>query len=167
MSGDSPLYLLVRDLHNLNRGLIVLAAAHALFVSYRGWLGRGEWTAGSAAAGRRFVTLLHLQLVLGIALWLLSPLVGTARQDIALALSNRDQRFFGLEHPVQMVSAIVIATIGAVQARKAAPPALRFRRAALWHTAAILLILAAIPWPFSSHVRPWMPRLEWLHGRMP
>lgn len=161
---ESVLYLAVRDLHNITRWLILLTAAIALFVNYRGWLTGAEWRDEDRRAGRWFVLCLHLQLCLGLALYVLSPLVGTAWQDLALAMSDRTQRFFSTEHPVQMLTAIVIATIGHARARRAPTSRARFRRAALSYSVSLLLILAAVPWPFSSHSRTWGPRLEWMRG---
>lgn len=162
---DSLWYLALRDLHNTTRWLILLTGAAALLVNYRGWITGADWRDEHHRTGRWFILCLHVQLCLGLALYLWSPLVSTAWQDLALAMSDRMQRFFSTEHPIQMLSAILIATIGHARVRRALTSRARFRRAAISYSVSLLLILTAIPWPFSSHSRPWGPQLEWTRGR--
>lgn len=160
----SLIHEVVRDLHNLMRWLILLAAALALVVNYHGWLMKRPWTATARTAGLLFSTLLHVQVLVAIVLYATSPLTQTAWADIGLAMSNRDQRFFSIEHPTQMLLAIVIATLGSVRSRRAGSDVAKFKQAALYYSVSVLLILTAIPWPFTSHQRPWVPQFPWLDG---
>jgi 4-hydroxybenzoate polyprenyltransferase len=67
-------------------------------------------------------------------------------------------RFFLIEHPIGMLVAIILITIGKGVAKKAIPDTAKHKKAALLFTIALIIILAVIPWPFREFVgRPLMP----------
>ena len=57
-------------------------------------------------------------------------------------------RFFGMEHILMMVIAAVILTIGRKKAEKSEDLAKRNKTIVLWYSIGLIIILAAIPWPF-------------------
>ena len=62
-------------------------------------------------------------------------------------------RFYWLEHPLMMILAIILITVARGKAK-----VLNFKAASLLYLIALVLILAAIPWPFREGVgRPWFP----------
>ena len=62
-----------------------------------------------------------------------------------------------MEHSLLMLIAIVVAHIGRSRTKKAATDSAKFKQAALFFGLALLLILAAIPWPFlaAGNGRGW------------
>ena len=71
-------------------------------------------------------------------------------------MQNTEMRFFGAEHVFMMVLALGISHAGRTLSRRAADPLVKHRWAALLFTLALLVILIAIPWPFSAVPRPWI-----------
>ena len=68
-------------------------------------------------------------------------------------MKNSVLRFWAVEHISAMLIAIIIITI----ARKSAKN-LIYKKAAILYVIALLLILAAVPWPFREGIgRPWFP----------
>lgn len=68
-------------------------------------------------------------------------------------MKNSVLRFWAVEHISAMLIAIVLITI----ARKSAKN-LVYKKAAIIYVIALLLILAAVPWPFREGIgRPWFP----------
>lgn len=63
-------------------------------------------------------------------------------------------RFFWVEHPLMMIVAIVLITVARGKAK-----ALNYRSAGWLLLIALLLILAAVPWPFREVAadRTWFP----------
>jgi hypothetical protein len=62
-----------------------------------------------------------------------------------------------LQHVACMTLAIVVLTLGSALAKRRVTDTGKFRAMALWFTAALLLILMAIPWPFSPFAqRPYL-----------
>jgi len=94
---------------------------------------------------------LHIQLLLGLILYFISPKVSFASgwmKDAAL-------RFYGMEHLIGMLIAIVIVTIGRKMAEKQESPAQKNRKIAIWYTLGLVLIIASIPWPFRGLGGQW------------
>lgn len=66
-------------------------------------------------------------------------------------------RFFGMEHLVGMLAAIVVITIGRKIAEKQATDEAKHKKIKVFYTIGLILILAFIPWPFREnlHVTSW------------
>jgi hypothetical protein len=68
-------------------------------------------------------------------------------------MKNNAARFWAVEHISAMLIAIVLITV----ARRSAK-SLAYKKAAVIYVIALLLILAAVPWPFREGVgRAWFP----------
>ena len=98
------------------------------------------------------VDLLELVALLGVVLLFTSPVAQAAWADLAGAIRVAQLRFFVLEHPVMMTAAIALAEAGLARVTKAPDEKAAARRAAVFVTLSLLLILAAIPWPSRPEV---------------
>lgn len=90
--------------------------------------------------------MLHTQLLIGFIVYFMSPKV----QFTEGWMKNGMLRFFGMEHLLLMVLAIVIVTIGRKKAEKSTIPSAKHKTIAVWYTIGLILILAGIPWPFRE-----------------
>lgn len=150
-------YSLTLTLHNLSRWLVLGFGVWALVRAFGGWFGRCNWNRLDDRAGLAFVSIIDLQLLLGLVLYFLfSPFPAIAFQNFGAAMSDRMVRYFAVEHLVMMVLALALAHIGRALVKKAVDPVVKHKRAALWFLAALLVILAAVPWPFLNLGRPWL-----------
>ena len=59
-------------------------------------------------------------------------------------------RFRALEHPLGMIIAILLITIGYGKIKRADTDAAKFRALKIFYGLALLLILISIPWPFRE-----------------
>lgn len=149
------MYAFLLPLHNILRWLLLIAALFAVGRALWGWLARKPWQALDDRAGLIFTTVMDLQVLVGLLLYVaFSPLTQTAFQNFGGAMGNATMRFFAIEHILIMVIALVLAHIGRAQTRKASEALSKHRRAAIWFGIALLLVLLAIPWPFSGVPRP-------------
>lgn len=94
----------------------------------------------------------HLQLLLGIILFFISPKVVFAAESF----HNTLLRFFLLEHTSMMLAAVILITIGYSSSKKAKLPGSRHLRLFLFYGLGLLLILAAIPWPWRMLSGGWI-----------
>jgi len=83
----------------------------------------------------------HLQAVLGLVLYWMSPKVEFSSET----MSNSMLRFFTMEHTLMMLIAIVLVTIGNSMAKAG-----NGKRVFWYYFIALIIILAAIPWPFRE-----------------
>lgn len=106
-------------------------------------------------AGVWFVSAMDLQVLIGIILYLfLSPTTRLIMQNFSGAMSNGQARYFGVEHVILMIVALMVAHMGRVFVRRAPTAILKHRRTLFWFVLAILIVLAAVPWPFLMYGRP-------------
>ncbi len=148
------MYRLLLTLHNMNRWVVLALALYALARAYRGWRGGRSWTPRDRQAGSLFTIFIDLQLLLGLALIGLSPLMRAALQNLRGAMAADQLRFFLVEHTLLMTFALVLVHVGSARARKAPQDQQRHRLAAIWYTLALLVIAFAVPW--------WRPLLRGL-----
>ncbi len=89
---------------------------------------------------------LHTQLLIGLILYFISPMV----QFTSGWMKNASTRFYGMEHLVGMVLAIVVITIGRRKAENATVASQKHKKIITWYIIGLLLIIAFIPWPFRE-----------------
>jgi hypothetical protein len=90
---------------------------------------------------------LHSQLLIGLVQYFVTS---QKVQFIDGWMKNPLLRFYGMEHILLMIIAIVLVTIGHSKSKKGATPEEKFKPIKLWYVIGLLLILAAIPWPFRT-----------------
>lgn len=107
-------------------------------------------------AGKRFfekdrkmalviMILAHVQLLLGLGLYFMRGF-----QDQMGDMGDAMARFRALEHPLGMIIAILLITIGYGKIKRADTDAAKFRALKIFYGLALLLILISIPWPFRE-----------------
>jgi hypothetical protein len=84
----------------------------------------------------------HLQLVIGLIVYFVSP-VGLA---LLGEMKNAAARLTSLEHPLINIIAIALITIGWSKHKKATDSAAKFKAITLFYGLGLVLILSRIPW---------------------
>ena len=149
------MYSLLLFLHSWLRWVVLLTGIVALARAIAGANGSRPWTAADAKPGLFFIISCDLQLLIGLALYLVfSPTVQAAFGNIGAAMRNSEYRFFVVEHALGMIVAIALAHVGRVRSKKAHTDADRFKGAAIFYGIALLVILGSIPWPGMAAGRP-------------
>lgn len=140
------MYLALLHTHNLTRWLVLVAAVAAVALAIVGLVRRGSFTRAQRIANTAFVASMDLQLVLGIALYSVSPLVRAALQDMGSAMADSRLRFVAVEHATVMIVAVAIAHVGSVMVRRATNDRARHVRTLVYFAASLAAVLFAIPW---------------------
>lgn len=141
-------------IHNVLRWVVLIAAFAAIGMAWQGVFSKRAWTRGDRLRSVALVASLHIQLLLGLVLYALSPVVRAGLQDMSTAMSTRGIRFFVVEHLFLMVLAVVVIQVGSIMAKKADEDAKKHKRAAIFFTLGLVLVLGGIPW-----FRPLFPGL--------
>lgn len=144
------MYSFLLATHNIVRWFVLIFGLLAVIMAFVGWLGKKEWKGLDNKLGLGFTVSLDIQVLLGFLLYFISPLTKVAFSDIGAAMGNSELRFFLVEHFLMMLIALVIAHIGRSRAKKADTDVGKHKRAAIFYTIAMLIILAAIPWQYSG-----------------
>ena len=151
------MYSSLLSLHSLLRWLVLLSLVYAIFLGYRGWFGKKTFSRHDNFTRHTTATIAQLQMVLGLWIYFISPLMDSFMHHYKEAVKQGEIRFFGMEHSVMMAIAVVLITIGSMKAKRKSTDPQKFKTMALWFTAAFIVILIMIPWPFSPLAsRPWI-----------
>src|SRR5690606_35315229 len=86
----------------------------------------------------------HLQLVVGLIIYFVSPLGIKGASGEAMKISTA--RLYFLEHPLMMLIAIVLITVGYSRAKKLTVPRKQSGTVLPTYLIALVLILSRIPW---------------------
>lgn len=147
-------YSIFLALHNYSRWLVlgfglwaVLRAATA---------NRQVWTKADNIAGASFVGSMHLQLLIGLVLYLgLSPWgLQALQRDGGAVMKDPTGRFFAVEHIAGMIVAVICAQVGRSLSKKETLTTAKHRKALVWFGIALLLVLLMIPWGIWNPARP-------------
>lgn len=151
------MYTILLSVHSLIRWFVLATLLFALFRAYRGLLTNKPFTRFDNTIRHTTATISHIQLVVGLGLYFISPIIQYFLHNYKESVSQRATRFFGMEHILMMLIAIVLISIGSVNAKRKPNDQQKFKTIAIWFSIALLIIFVSIPWPFSpfSPNRPY------------
>lgn len=150
------LHLILLSLHSLVRWFVLISLLYALYRSYKGWFSNSFYTLQDAKITRVTTIIAHIQLLIGLILYAVSPVIHNLFGNFGEAVQQSSVRFYGMEHSVMMIIAIVLITVGSKKSKQKTSDMKKFKTVAIWFSLALLIILVSIPWPFSPFdARPW------------
>lgn len=141
------MYSFLLSLHNITRWLAFVALVLAVLKAAVNLKNRKGFTPFDNQLRHLTATFFHLQLVIGIWLYMESPVAKSGIQH----LDTADDWFFGLLHPFMMLTAIVLVTIGSSVSKRQIPDK-QYALMLKWYAIVLLIILLMIPWSFSPLV---------------
>ncbi|VXB97262.1 conserved membrane hypothetical protein [Flavobacterium sp. 9AF] len=135
--------------HSITRWLLLIGLIYTICNAYKGYTKKKHFTKLDNALRHWTATIAHIQLVIGILLYIKSPIISYFWNNFSETKEHLDLFFFGIIHITMMFIAIVIITIGSALAKRRITPKEQFKTILVWFLIALLFILIAIPWPFS------------------
>lgn len=143
------------DLHSLLRYIALLLLIITIIKAFSGWLGKKPYEPLDNKLSLFTLIAMHLQLVIGLVLYFISPIVQAGLSNMAVAMKDPVLRFWTAEHISLMIVAIALITIGRVSSKKANDSMIKHKKTAVFFLIGLLLIIVSIPWPFSKVAREW------------
>lgn len=134
-------------LQHAHSGLAYLLLAALIFsIGYNliAYLGKKPFTDGNRKIALIGFIASHIQLLIGLVLYFVSPL-GSSNFSGA-NMKDSTSRLYMLEHPLTMIIAIVLITIGYSKAKKLQDSDQRYKKMLIFYTLGLILILSRIPW---------------------
>jgi len=146
-------------LHSLLRWVILLLLLIAIFRSISDRT--KPFTNGHRKTGLFLMITADLMLLVGLYQWFVGDwgLKSIQTNGMSVVMKNSVLRFFAIEHMVGMLIAIILIHIGYSFSKKNIPDSTKHKRAILFYSLALLIILISIPWPFREvgAGRTWFP----------
>lgn len=151
------MYSTLLILHTIVRWLVVISLITAIGSAYHGYRTQRAFTAVDHLFRHWTATFAHIQLVIGMVLYMKSPLVQFFWKNPSEAIQSNDGPFYALIHALTMLIGIVVLTVGSALTKRKQTDHERFKTMLLWFGIAFVLFFIAIPWPFSFLAqRPYM-----------
>ena len=116
------------------------------------WRNGSSYQEGDRKASLFTFILSHIQLLIGLVLYFISPKVGTMSAEV---MREPVARFFTVEHLTMMLLGIILISIGYSKAKKATESSQKFKTTFIFFGIGLLLILSRIPWPWQQYGAAW------------
>jgi hypothetical protein len=146
------MYGILTPIHSLLRWVVLLLLLATIVKSLNGMITKRSFTNSDNKISLFMMISAHTQLLIGILLYFVSPFVQFGN------MKDPEARFFTVEHSSMMILAIVFITLARILSKKATTDNAKFKKLFTFSLIALIIIFAAIPWPFAmmSHItRPW------------
>ena len=150
---DQGFYGILKHTHSGLRWIVLILLLWAIFNALRKKNG-GEYAEGDRKLNLFAMVATHTQLLIGIILYLMNPIIRLAWSHMGEVMKNGYLRHLVVEHIIGMLLAIVLITIGHSKSKKAVG-ADKHKKIFLFYTLALIIIIASIPWPFRFEYAHW------------
>ncbi len=134
----------IKFIHSYWAYLVLLVMIIASVSSIIGMLTKKEFGAKDFRIALFALIVTHIQLLIGIVLFVFANNFGDV--EMGEIMKNSALRLRNVEHPLLMVIAIMLLTIGYSKHKTKRTSASKFRILAVTYTLALIAMLAMIPW---------------------
>lgn len=134
------LYTFFKMAHSGWRYVVFLLLVIAVVAAFANWFGKKDYTNGNRKLNMFTMISAHIQFVLGLILYFLSPFVQFTSETMKVA----ETRYWTMEHVVMMLFAIALITVGHSRSKKIQVAPLKHRAIAIAYGLALLVIIVAI-----------------------
>lgn len=126
--------------HSYLRYFVLILLAVVIVTSFIGWIGKKNYTGTDNKLSLALFITTHLQLLVGLILYAVSPAVqfnGSTMKDATL-------RYWTVEHIFVMLIAVVLITMARISTKKMSSSGAKHKRMFIFNLIALLLVLVAI-----------------------
>lgn len=145
------IYTIFKHSHSGLRWLVLFALLGVIVIAVAQLTGKKQFTDTLRKFSLFALIFSHLQLLIGLVLYFISPKVIFAGESMKNALT----RFFLVEHIALMIIALVLITMGYSKAKKAIEHSAKLKKTLWFYGLGLLLILLSIPWPWQQYGATW------------
>lgn len=138
---------LLRIVHSYLAYIVLAILIVAVFNAVTGLFQKRMFTLEKDYRVSLFALILsHIQLLIGLILYFLSPNGLKAIQTLGMGGLNDAARLLAVEHPFINIIAIILITVGWSRHKKFMEGNKKFRSIAIFYGLGLVLILSRIPW---------------------
>ena len=133
---------MIQSIHSTLAYAVLAVVLIAVINAFLGLSSKRNFTKNDRSLSLVALILSHLQFVVGLVLWFVSPLGKEAMSQ----MSNAALRLTAVEHPLTNIIAIALITIGWSKHKKEESSNGKFKKIGIFYALGLLLILSRIPW---------------------
>jgi hypothetical protein len=136
----------MKDIHSYWAYLVLAILIFTVVNAIIGLKQKKEFTDKDLRLGLFTLILSHIQLLIGLGWYFMSPWFKALKSNIGEVMGDKAVRLLAVEHPIMMILAIVLITIGWSKHKKKTEDTAKFKTFVVFYGLALLLILSRIPW---------------------
>ena len=137
---------MMKEIHSYWAYLVVLMLLFAVVNAIIGLTKKKEFTDKDVRIGLFALIVSHIQLLIGLGWYFMSPAYKALKANSSEVMANSASRLSAIEHPLMMIIAIVLITIGWSKHKKKTEDAAKFKTFAVFYGLALVFVLSRIPW---------------------
>ena len=141
--------------HSGLRYVVIILVLISIVQAFSGWFGQKPFTEGARKVSLFALISVHIQLIIGLILYFISPVMEPALADMGAAMKDSVLRFWAVEHITTRIIGITLITVGYSTAKRATTDKAKYTRIALFYLIGFILIISMIPWPWTRVPRGW------------
>ncbi|RAJ18087.1 hypothetical protein [Olleya aquimaris] len=138
------MYSTVKMLHSYWAYLVLFMIVVATFNALYKTIAKKEYEARDFRLSLFTLIVSHIHLLIGIVLWFASDYF--SEMSMGEIMKNATMRSNVVEHPLTMIIAVALITIGYSKHKKKLTSDKKLKTIAIFYTLALILVLAKIPW---------------------
>jgi hypothetical protein len=136
----------MKHIHSYWAYLVLLILIVAVVNAIIGFTQKKQFTDKDLRIGLFTLIVAHIQLLIGLGWYFMSPWFKALKENSGEVMADQATRLLAVEHPIVMILAIVLITIGWSKHKKKTTDSAKFKTFAIFYGIALLLILYRIPW---------------------
>lgn len=140
------MYSILKAAHSGWAYLLLLVLFIATVNAIIGLVGKKEFGNKDFSLALVGLIVTHIQLLIGLGLWAFSPYSNMLFNDTSTVMSTPSLRLLALEHPLMMIIAVALLTVGYSKHKKKIVSNGKFKMLAIFYTLAFLVVLSRLPW---------------------
>ena len=138
---------MIKMIHSIWAIITLLVLIAAVVNAIIGVTSKKEFTDKSLRISLFALIVAHIQLIIGfIAFFTSASFTFLKENGMGAVMKDSTARLFVVEHPLMMILAIVLITIGFSKHKKKTTDKSKFKTIAIYYGIALLFILSRIPW---------------------
>lgn len=140
------MYNILKAAHSGWAYLLLLVLFIATINAIIGLLGKRDFGNRDFSLALVGLIVTHIQLLLGIVLWAMSPYSSALFSNTSEVMKTPELRLLALEHPLMMIIAVALLTIGYSKHKKKIVSNGKFKMLSVCYTLAFIVVLSRLPW---------------------
>jgi hypothetical protein len=126
--------------HSSLRYLVLILLVAVIVRSLMGWMGKKPFNAVDNKLSLFLLIFTHVQLLVGLALYFISPVVIFSAETMA----NKTLRYFAVEHLVGMLIAVVLITVARASSKRLSDDTAKHKRLFVLNAIALLVVVVIL-----------------------
>jgi hypothetical protein len=141
------MYATIKDLHSYWAFAVLVLLLLAAINAFVGISSKKVFTKKDRQISLIALIFSHVQLVIGLIMYVLSPWLAAAKAGgMGAAMKDSTLRLYLVEHPIINIIAIALITIGWSKHKKETTDLGKFKKIGYLYAVAFVLLLSRIPW---------------------